>query len=233
MIKGILFDKDGTLLEYADFWLPVARKAVEDMLKVRGVEPALLAPMLEAIGADQGISGVLCHGTYGAIAEALNSVLLSAYPNATPITGEENAATVAKYLSCGVLHPTCPDIVNVFDALQKRGLKLALATSDNTPIARDCLASLGILSYFDAIYADDGLLPPKPDPYFIHQFCKDFQFTPDEVMMVGDTVSDMRFALSGGAHPIGVAKTEQDQQLIAPYAEQVLHDISRLTDILP
>ncbi len=233
MIKGILFDKDGTLLEYADFWLPVAREAIREMLETRLADLALLSPMLEAVGADQGISGVLCHGTYGAIAEALNGVLLSACPHAAPITAEENAATVAKHLSKGVLHPTCPNIANVFDALQKKGLKLALATSDNTPISRNCLDALGILPYFDAIYADDGLVPPKPDPYFIRQFCQEFDLTPDEVIMVGDTVSDMRFAIAGGAHPIGVAKTERDKQMLAPYTDQILYDISHLIDILP
>ncbi len=228
MIKGILFDKDGTLLEFADFWLPVAREAVLEMLEVRGADASLLAPMLDAIGADRGISGVLCYGTYGAIAEALNGVLLSAYPDVAPITGEENASTVEKYLCKGILHPTCPDIVGLFRTLHQKGIRTALATSDNTPVSKRCLASLGILSSFDAIYADDGVYPPKPDPYFIRLFCREFSLEPDEVMMVGDTVSDMQFAIAGGVHPIGVAKTEQDREALAPYAERILYDISEL-----
>ena len=31
-IKGIIFDKDGTLADFGSFWIPVAEKVIHDIL---------------------------------------------------------------------------------------------------------------------------------------------------------------------------------------------------------
>lgn len=33
MIKAIIYDKDGTLMRFDDFWIPVAQEAIKEIVK--------------------------------------------------------------------------------------------------------------------------------------------------------------------------------------------------------
>ena len=57
----------------------------------------------------------------------------------------------------------------------------------------------------DRIYTDDGKGHPKPDPYFIQEIIKKYGMKKEELVMAGDTVTDMEFARNGGIKAIGVA----------------------------
>ncbi len=220
MIKGIAFDKDGTLLDYEAFWLPVAEEACRHLLAGKNAE---VSAVMEAIGAYDGISGLLCHGTYGDIAARMNQTVLGA-----SYTAEDIAAAVSENLYLGKFLPTCPHMRDVLLSLKSKGLVLAVVTSDNGKTTEYCLDQLGIKDVFDHIYSDDGDLPPKPAPDYMLDLCRRFSLVPDEVLMVGDTLSDMKFAKNSGTHGIGVAKQERDRAVLAPVAERVLHDISAL-----
>ena len=76
--KAILFDKDGTLLAFDAFWLAVTEYAVDDILARLGMEHVSREVVLEAFGVVDGvvdITGVLCHGTYKQMGEALHASL--------------------------------------------------------------------------------------------------------------------------------------------------------------
>ena len=64
--KGIVFDKDGTLLDFERCWLPVARHALMTLLDELEL-PSELLPDLLAAGGIHGetydIDGVFCYGT--------------------------------------------------------------------------------------------------------------------------------------------------------------------------
>ncbi len=227
MIKGILFDKDGTLLEYEAFWLPVATGAIQALLESHGIDPSLDACALSSIGARDGIRGVLCHGTYGDIAEAMNRGLGVDF-----FTSTEVAAAFADNLHRGALLPTCPNLASVLDRLHGMGIRLALVTSDNETVTGVCLRALGIEDRFDCIFADDGVHPSKPDPYYLNAFCHAFGISPRETAMVGDTLTDMRFARAGGALAIGVAKAPEDAAILAPSADAVVADVSCIFDVI-
>ncbi len=219
-IKAIAFDKDGTLLDYEALWLPVARGALEGLLADSGRDIPL-EDLMNAIEAYAGIRGVLCHGTYGDIAGRLQ-----------PLLGEVTAAQVetafVAAMPQGQVRPTCDDLPGVLTALRQRGLKLALITSDSDVGAALGMKALGIYDLLDRVYADDGVHPSKPDPYHMHRFCRDFGLQPAEVLMVGDTASDMAFARRSGAVAVAVAKTEADRAVVAPVADVVLPDVSHL-----
>ena len=78
MVKGIIFDKDGTLLDMDGYWLPVARYAYEDILKAIGRTDIPLEELFLATGVSEGnveISGSLCCGTYAQVGGDIYSVL--------------------------------------------------------------------------------------------------------------------------------------------------------------
>ncbi len=232
MIKAIAFDKDGTLLRYDRFWLPIAQAAATQLLADRGLDAALLPHLCNSVGVNDGIAGILCHGTYAEAAQAMNATLAAIVPAFVPLTADEVAAAFARNINRGEIVSTCPDIAGVFARLRAQGLILAVITSDNAAMTDTCLRQLGLAETFDAVYVDDGAHPTKPAPYYMHRFCAEFSLQPAEVLMVGDTPTDMSFAANSGAHAIGVAANDNDRAILAPHATRVLSHIGEIFSLL-
>ena len=74
-MKGIIFDKDGTLLKFESFWRPVTEHAIEYTLRERKAPPGMKDRMMEAAGLDSGICGLIYRGTYAQLSEAFQNVL--------------------------------------------------------------------------------------------------------------------------------------------------------------
>ena len=76
---AIIFDKDGTLIDFDTFWVTVSVKAIEDILKKLGREDICVSEILSAFGIHAGvidIEGVLCKGTYEQMGQILYNILL-------------------------------------------------------------------------------------------------------------------------------------------------------------
>ena len=50
--------------------------------------------------------------------------------------------------------------------------------------------------------------------------------------MIGDTMTDVEFAKNAGIAFVGVGKVQKNRNVIAPYADAVIPDISYLFEIL-
>ena len=80
-IRMVIFDKDGTLMDFDAFWVTVSRLAVPEMLAELKVDPALAETLYEAMGIRDGITdvrGVLCWGTYEQMGEEMHRALTDA-----------------------------------------------------------------------------------------------------------------------------------------------------------
>ncbi len=232
-IKGVIFDKDGTLMDFASFWIPVAENAVKYILDIVGADNSLAGEMLNSIGVYAGIQGVLCSGTYEQIADKFYEVLSD---NDIRIDKKELYAVISQAfhnsIKYGEIVPTCDNIKEVFAELKKSGRIIALVTTDDEYVTKECLERLDIYNFFDVIYSDDGIHPSKPNPYYISKLCADTGLAVGELIMVGDTMTDMKFAENGGIMSIGVAKKEKDREVIMKSADYVIDDISKLNSIL-
>ncbi len=226
MIKVVVFDKDGTLLDYDAFWVPVAREAIGIILKKIGLEEKNAEGFMQAIGAYSGISGVLCYGSFAEISDAFNKERSRIAAKLPPISDELLESAFKTAFSAGDLRPATENIVQVLQALRDSGYKTAVATSDNPELTEMCLKQLGIYGLFDKIYTCDGVLPHKPSKELMDIICRDFAVESGEVAMVGDTLNDVNFAKNGGALAIAVAKKQQDEEIVKKYADITLKDIS-------
>ena len=233
---AMIFDKDGTLLDFDAFWVTVSIKAIEDVLAQLSRQDVPVGEVLEAFGVHNGetdMNSVLCKGTYEQLG-GLFYEILSQYGC------DESCEAVTKALieaynrnaDAGDIKPTCPNLADVLKQLKAQNKKLAVVTTDNMQITRVCLDKLGILDLFDKIYTDDGIVPTKPDPYCVYDFCAFAGVSKDSVVMVGDTMTDMKFAKNAGIAAIGIAKNDANKQILAPHAYAVLTDPSHLFDVL-
>ncbi len=232
MIRGIAFDKDGTLLEFSPFWISVAQKGISYLLdKHNCFNENILDEMLNAIGAYDGINGLLCYGSYKDICKKINEVQ-TRYNSNILFTYEEVLDSFNKNAKYGEVVSTCSDIIEFMRRLKKKQINVAVITTDNYEIADYTLKKLGIREFVDKIYSDDGVNPTKPDPYYMNCFMNDFSLDRTEVCMVGDTLTDVRFAENSGVKMIGVAKDESAKIKLLSENDIVIPDISHILEVI-
>lgn len=196
MIKGIMLDKDGTILDLEKTWIPVARKVCQAL--TQDYAPDMNQDeLLRAIGIEGDVvnpTGSMAKGTNAEIATDLIRVMWNQGVNIEKKTFFAQSEQYFNDFSMEVqIFPTVEDLPKLIQRLKRRGLAVGLATADTMVSARNCLQKLNVIELFDYIGADDGIIKPKPNPEIMKMFCQQCGIKPSEVAMVGDTMTDMDF----------------------------------------
>ena len=235
-LRGILFDKDGTLLDLESLWRPAAEQTIDAVLrKYCGGSPLLRREMLCSVGISGGKAqpeSPLVAGTNGDVALAIRSVLQRhGIPTEETFAGETAGfLTTCAGSEAANVCPTCPGLPELLQKLRARGCVLGLATSDRPESALRHLQQLGIRQEFSFFGTDDGTCRPKPAPDLINAFCSRFGFLPEECAVVGDAPNDMRFAANGGCFGIFVAPGGCDT--LPPGAQASVRSLAGLPELL-
>ena len=137
-IKAIIFDKDGTLIDFDAFWVTVSIRALSAILKKLNRKDIPVGEFLAAFGVKDGVTdidGILCKGTYEQMAEICREIL-SRY--GCTVAPERMLALVLETYNesarCCDVTPACSDIRGVLQKLKKSGVRLLVVTTDNTEI---------------------------------------------------------------------------------------------------
>ncbi|MFB9838457.1 HAD-IA family hydrolase [Actinoallomurus acaciae] len=130
--------------------------------------------------------------------------------------------------------------VTVFDGvepllteLNRRGLRLAVATGKSGPRARSLLNVLGIAGHFAHVIGSDEVPRPKPAPDIVERALDLLGARPEETVMVGDAVTDLRSARGARVGAIAALWGEGDPgPLLAERPDALLRRPSDLLDLL-
>ena len=230
-IRAILFDKDGTLLDYKKTWLPINRTVAA---AGAGGDAALAGELLRAGGHDPDTDDItpgcaLAAGSAADIAQLWGPMLAAAghpEPDLAALTAEIDRIFTAEGLSSIV--PVC-DLAAFLDALAAKGVRSGIATSDNYAAAMAMVGHFNITEKFDFICGYDSGHGTKPGPGMVLAFCKTLGLTPAEVAMVGDNTHDLEMGRAAGAGlVVGVLTGSSRTADLAPLADHVLPDITGL-----
>lgn len=228
-IKGIVFDKDGTLIDYESFWVERTRAATRALLSRHGAMDAYL-PIMKRMGIREDgtvdIDGALCHSTYAEISVDYSIEIenLGISVDREELLSELRA-DFSEYRSLAVAVPTSEGIKELLSWLKGRGVKLGLVTSDDADGVAESLGKMDILPLFDIVLTSDGIHPTKPDPYYMNLFCDRMGLSPTEVLMVGDTYADMLFGKNAGAFTLGVSKDPSNREKLSALADFTAPDL--------
>lgn len=194
-IKGILFDKDGTLIEFTGLWKAIAKGLVEELV---GPDNLLLKEkLLGSIGLkndEVNPTSILASGTTKDIAGAFRQVLLDEhFPFRESLYHwiEIKILELTKQ-NIHAVKPTA-DLKTLFESLKEQELRIGIATADDQDTTLLTLDMLGITHYFDFIGTSDRY-EKKPHPQMMEAFCEVVGLSAKEVVMVGDTYVDIEFA---------------------------------------
>jgi phosphoglycolate phosphatase len=225
-IKAILFDKDGTLIDFEATWRAIAENMA---LKAADGDRAEADRLLDLAGYDRENR---CFKPDSVFAAGTNAELMALwYPDASP---DERHALVASYDSFtaqeGANHAVALDgMKEALAALHDSGFKLGVATNDSTLGAEKTLVALGIAQMFTAAYGYDAVANPKPAPDALHAFADLNELRPSEVAMVGDNRHDLEMARAAGAGlAVGVLSGTGSRKTLGGLADVILGSVADL-----
>ena len=224
-IAGILFDKDGTLLDFDASWGPVNRK-VADM--AADGDAALADRLLAACGMDPVTGDIVPD---------------SLFASGNTIEIAEGMIEAGSPFTLGVLVPKIDDcfadaaqlsvpvteLAPLFSRLHGKGLRLGIASSDNERSIRVAAERFGILPYVDFVAGYDSGHGKKPEAGMVLGFCAATGLAPSEVAVVGDNNHDLHMGHNAGAGlKIGVLSGTGSRETLALHSDLVLADITEL-----
>ncbi|MFE3837122.1 HAD family hydrolase [Pseudogemmobacter sonorensis] len=221
MIGGILFDKDGTLFDFRSSWGRWAGGFLGGIARDEAHFQALAdaigyLPRAESFAPDS----MVIAGTAIEIAEAL----LPHLPGETPgglIAAIDRAAADTRMTEAVPLVP-------LFGALRARGLRLGVATNDSEAPAWAHLAAHGLTDLVDYVAGQDSGHGAKPGPGMCLAFARQEGLDPGRVVMVGDSLHDLRAGRTAGMRVVAVLTGIATHEDLAPHADAVLADIGGL-----
>jgi phosphoglycolate phosphatase len=230
-IKGVLFDKDGTLIDVTGTWVPAYHQLLKEVFADRDaaeIEAKFIAAGYDPVTQAFKAGSILAQGTTRDIIEVW-----------WPGLDDEGIAEKMKlldvdYRHLGVAHlkPLMP-LKPVLEELRQMGLRLGVATNDTAASAALHMGALDAAPLFDVILGADSVKRPKPFGDMIHAFADAVGIKSREVAMVGDNPHDMETAHDAGAGlAIGVLSGNSDVDHLAPLADHVIANIADLPALL-
>ena len=219
MIKGIIFDKDGTLFDFNATWGTWTRSM---LAAEAGGDQVLFDALADAMGFDAVTnqfrpSSVVIAATVDETADCMLRVLPN--QNKEALLSRMNAATAE------VTQVEAVPLEPYFADLKATGLRLGIATNDAEVPARRHLDRAGVLDQFDFIAGYDSGHGGKPAAGQLHAFCKQTGLAPASCAMVGDSTHDLVAGQAAGMRTIGVLTGPAPHDELAPFADVVLADI--------
>jgi phosphoglycolate phosphatase len=115
-------------------------------------------------------------------------------------------------------------VAALLERLRSRGCRLGIATADTRESTEAGLRAIGILGCFDFISADGDGYPAKPDPAAALAFSARFGIAPGNLVVVGDSRGDMRFAQEAGARFIGMRTACNESERFAAAGYPVIEN---------
>lgn len=238
-IRGILFDKDGTLLDNNMLWAPVGAalsKMIADSYSLDASEARKVTTAIgfNSAGTELLANSPLASGTVSDVAEAVKKELDRICGNVDfEKLKEQTAETIENAIGKNVrLIRPIGNIKRFFEFLKSRNILIGLATADLYSTTVICLRQLGIENYFSYIGTDDGKTRPKPHPDLLFRFCETCNLESREVAVVGDSIADIEMGKNGTAGMTVAIIPDFNTDMAAYGADITVDSVEKIRDYL-
>ncbi|MGD9294720.1 MAG: HAD family hydrolase [Roseobacter sp.] len=220
-LRGIIFDKDGTLFEFSQTWEAWAHAFLN---RIAGTEDRAIE-LGRTIGFDLRArrfepDSIVIAGTPRQVAAALGGSLphLTMTELVDIINEEASNAPQAEVVA----------LSGFLQGLQQDGFQLGVVTNDAEGPARAHLQSADILALFGFVAGSDSGYGAKPEPGQLLACASAMGLPPKEVLMVGDSTHDLIAAQRAGMPAVGVLTGLATAETLAPFSLGVLPHIGHL-----
>lgn len=192
-IKGILFDKDGTLLDFEKTWRPVWDQTEALLCNALQIGEQEIRDVREALGIlEEGFTSesIYVSGTLLEDAQIIAKITQKEVDTVLEILNKSYKRCIEDQKLSIV---TMGNLKILMTYLKERGYQLGIVTADSRLSTEYFIKEVGLESLIDFIGSDDGYYRMKPHPHMLESFCTKMGMQPCEVAVVGDTLKDMQF----------------------------------------
>ena len=206
MVKAVLFDFDGTLVDTA----PGIVKTMQGTF----LEMGLAVPDESAVRQTIGLP----------LFDSLKH--LGNFSDEDARRGVEIYRRLFATLELGNMS-VFPGVAETLKELSSRGVRMAICTSRGQNSLHMILSSFGLEEYFeDFVTASDGLRSkPAPDPVFA--LLERMKLRSDETLVVGDTTFDIQMGAAAGCRTVAVTYGNHSREKLESVRPDFLTDAFR------
>ena len=231
-IAGILFDKDGTLLDYDESWVPVNYEVAS--IAADG-DAELASHLLLAGGMDPD------HRPYRAGQPACRRQhrrdrRRASSPPAPGWTSTELTVKLdALFSHSADFSAPVTDLAAFFlRPARARATSWALPPATTSARSAKPRSRFGFVDYLHYIAGYDSGFGTKPEPGMVLGFCEATGLDPHQIAVVGDNNHDLHMGRNAGAGlTVAVLTGTGSPQSLAAASDHCLNDITELESLLP
>ena len=212
-VKGILFDKDGTLTNSENHLLTVANQRIDlaiELLKSENIKEKELNKFKTLLRTAYGINEkeITPEGST-AIASRKDNLISMATVICMFDKNWSEAFDIANRVftkvdslnndGCKTKRPLLPGVNKMLNNLQAAQIRCGLISNDSKEGIEDFLKENSLKDKFYDYWSCESS-PAKPNPSAVIEFCKKLKLKPCECALIGDSDSDLKMASLSGVN---------------------------------
>ena len=124
-----------------------------------------------------------------------------------------------------------PNVLETLKELKGRGLTLTIASSRSNASLTDYMKSLDLTDTITYILGAEDVKEGKPAPEPVIRTLKEFGFSPEEAIVVGDTVFDIKMGQNAGTRTCGVTYGNGSRESLSE-ADWLIDDFINLLELI-
>ncbi len=201
----VIFDKDGTLIDFRLTWLDIIAKLLNALGEYVPMTAQLRRGVQDALGVwvDEGTidgSGPLAMGTFSECDALLTYCIYregigwNKAQDIVRMAGERIFRSDERSRSIRPVRGALPLLVRLKD----KGIPTAIATNDKASDAGSDMISIGAAHYIDLVVGADSVENSKPAPDMVRRICEHFGVEASSAVLIGDTVMDALLGKNSG-----------------------------------
>ena len=126
-----------------------------------------------------------------------------------------------------------PGVAETLAHLDRMGVKMSIASSRQSQSLLLFLERMGVAQYFPYVLGSDNVVKHKPDPEPVLKTLRELDYSPSDVIVVGDMPVDV--AMAHGADVCAIAVTFGNatrEELVEANADYIIDDFKQILEII-
>tara|TARA_B100000686_G_C16560327_1_gene847405 strand:- start:226 stop:993 length:768 start_codon:yes stop_codon:yes gene_type:complete len=234
--RCVVFDKDGTLIDFHAVWGPRVVRGARKLAVAADLEDDFLAHLYRAAGYDVENSRTLGQGPLATAPVHQFTVIVASVLFQYGIIWDRALELSHEHIGAAMTATPAPQEIIPRGALTKSLARLreadisaVIATTDNRHATKIMLKLLELEPFFVDVRCGDDDGPVKPDVAVLNQIAQSLQLKVADLVMVGDTVSDLSMARKAGAALcVGITGGAGSAEELQPHADVLIDDIDEI-----